>query len=750
RLLTGRGRYTDDIAPAGRVMSCVLRSPHAHAEIRRVSIEAALAAPGVLGVFTAADLAAEGVNTVPTIYRPPNRDGSVMRAPPREALASIRVRHVGEPVAFVVAETLDQARDAAELIEIDWEPLPAIAEIADAVAPGAPAGWPEAPGNVCFDWETGDEAATDRAFAAAAKVVALDLVNNRLAPTPLEARGAIGEIDACGKLTLTTGSQGSHDLHGWLCDKVFRIPPERLRVVSPDVGGGFGMRLSLFPEHILVLFAARRLGRPVKWIADRSEAFLADTHGRDNLTHAEIALDGNGRFLAVRVAILANMGAYLSQFAAFVPTRAGASMHVGVYDIPAAYVRVKGVMTNTTPVDAYRGAGRPEAAYTLERLVDAAARALGLSPDEIRRRNFIPAARMPFATALGQTYDGGEFARVMAAAMARAGWSDFASRRTEAATRGRLRGIGMSTYIEVCGGGSGENAEIRFDAEGLATVLIGTQSTGQGHETAYAQIVAAEFGLAVERVRVMQGDTDLIARGNGTSGSRSLPIGGPALACAAEKTMAKARAMAAQALDALPGELTYAAGTFTVAGTNRFVTLGDLAREPGGLSAAGYWKPAAPTFPNGCHVCEVEIDPETGETAILRYTVVDDFGVVMNPPLLAGQVYGGIAQGIGQALHERVVYDRQSAQLLSGTLLDYALPRASDLPAFDFATENVPCASNPMGVKGAGEAGAIGSCPAVINALLDALAPVGVRHIDMPATPMRVWRAIRDAKGNIE
>lgn len=740
RFLTGGGRYTDDISLAGQLRGHVLRSPYGHARILGIDTTAARAMPGVAAVLTSADLA--GIGGIPVGFKPNSRDGTKLRPPHRPILADGRVLHAGEAVAFVVAETAEQARDAAEAILVDYDPLPAVTALDAAIAADAPLLWDHLPGNVAFDWDLGDATATDAAFAAAARVVSLTLVNNRVVPTPLEPRGALGAVED-GRLTLYSGSQGSHGLKDDLI-QVLGLAPDGLRVVSPDVGGGFGLRLFLFPEHVLVLHAARLLARPVKWIGDRSEAFLADTHGRDHLSRAELALDGDGRVLALRVDTLANLGGYVSQYGAFVPTAAGSKMLAGVYAFQALHVRVRGIMTNTAPVDAYRGAGRPEAAYLVERLMDAAGRETGLGPVEIRRRNFIAPAAMPYRTAGGITYDSGDFAGTLDEALRRADWNGFPARRAEAAARGRLRGIGLASYIEACGGGSGEDCAVRVEPDGGITVLIGTQSSGQGHETAYAQMVAAELGVPVERIRVRQGDTDEIAQGGGTGGSRSIPVGGAATAQAAEKLAATARRLAAQHLGAREDELAFADGNVHVAGSNRFVSLAELARLHG-LAESARFKPSAATYPNGTHVCEVEIDPGTGRTQVVRYTIVDDFGVALNPLLLAGQVYGGTAQGIGQALLEAAVYD-DSGQLLSGTLMDYAIPHADDLPDFDFTTRNVPCATNPLGIKGAGEAGSIGAPPAVINAVIDALSPFGIRHIDMPATPIRVWQAIRNAK----
>ncbi|WP_142847390.1 xanthine dehydrogenase family protein molybdopterin-binding subunit [Telmatospirillum sp. J64-1] len=759
RFLTGQGTYTDDRSLPNQAHMVVVRSVYAHARIEAIALEAARAMPGVIDIFTCADLDADGIGDVPTIFLPQNRDGSRMTAPRRRPLAQGVVRHVGEAVAIVIAETQAQARDAAELVQVDYDPLPAVAEAMDALEAGAPAVHDSHPDNLIVDWEMGDEAAVAEAFQSAARIVSLDLINNRVAPIAMEPRAALGQWDeAEDRFTLYTGSQGSHSLRTWLCRHVFGIPEEKMRVVAGDVGGGFGMRIFLFPEHALVLYAARKLGRPVKWVGDRSEAFLTDTHGRDHHSHARLALDEDGHFLALKVETVANLGAYVSQMGAFIPTLGGSGMLSGVYRTPHLHVHVRCALTNTAPVDAYRGAGRPEAAYLIERLVDAAARETGLAPDEIRRRNFIAPEQMPFTTSGGKTYDSGDFARLMDQAMARADWSGFPARREQSAKNGRLRGIGLAYYIEACGGGGPETARIMLSPEGDATVLIGTQSTGQGHETAYAQMVADGLSLPLSRIKVHQGDTDVVATGSGTGGSRSIPVGGAALAQAIEAVQAKAKRLAAHLLQAPEEDLSFADGRFTLPGSERSITLDELARAsrdpdhlPEGmtpcLDATESFKPAAGTYPNGCHICEVEVDPETGETSILRYTIVDDFGVVLNPLLLQGQVHGGTVQGIGQALWEMAAYDPESGQLLAGSFMDYAVPRADFLPRIDSATdESIPCRTHPLGVKGAGEAGTIGAAPAVINAVVDALSPLGIRHVDMPATPHRVWKAIQQQR----
>ncbi len=756
RLVTGHGRYTDDISLSHQAYAYVLRSPHAHARIRGIDTAAAEAAPGVLAVYTAADLSRDGIGTIPLLTPLPNRDGSPCKAPPYPVLAADRVRHAGDAVALIVAETPAQAKDAGELVAVDYEPLPAAVETATALAQSQPLVWDDAPQNLHLDWEIGDKAATDAAFARAKHVIALRLGNNRLVANSMETRNAIGDWSAGEqRYTLYSSTQGSHVVRQ-IMSGVLNVPENRIRVVTPDVGGGFGMKLFLYREFVLVLYAARKLGRPVKWAPERSEAFLSDTQGRDNVTDAELALDGDGRFLAIRIATVANMGAYLSNFSSFIPTLAGTQMLTGLYTLPAAYVGVKCVFTHTVPVDAYRGAGRPEAAYVVERLVDVASRRLGIPAAELRRRNFVKREQMPYNTALGLTYDSGDFVRNMDDALRLADQAGFASRRAAARKTGKLRGFGFATYIEQCGTGGDEMAELRFDPSGTATLLIGTQSSGQGHHTAYAQFVADGLGIPLEQIRFQQGDTDQVSFGRGTGGSRSLPVGGNAVRGAIDKVIAKTKKIAAHKLEAAEADIEFADGAFRIAGTDRsvdFTTIAKAAFEPSelppgmesGLDETARYMHKASTFPNGCHVCEVEIDAETGATRIVRFLVVDDFGTVVNPLLLAGQVHGGIGQGVGQALLEDCVYDPESGQLVSGSLMDYAMPRADSVPAIEFSYNVVPCTTNPLGIKGAGEAGAIGAPPAVINAIVDALAEYGVEHVEMPATAERVWRAIADA-----
>jgi aerobic carbon-monoxide dehydrogenase large subunit len=758
RFLTGRGSYIDDLVLPRQAHAYMLRSPHAHARIRELDTSAAAVAPGVIAVLTGDDLATDGLGPIPCLAPATNHDGSTEPVPPRPALVHDRVRHVGDTVAMVVAETHDAARDAAELIEVDYDTLPAAVETDHALDPGQPQVWDEAPGNLAFDWALGDAAAVERAMASARHRISLDLVNNRIVVNSMEPRGALGEYDPGeNSYTLWSSTQGSHLLRGMLAASVFNIPENRIRVVTRDVGGGFGMKAFLYPEHILVLWAAKRIGRPVKWLPDRSDAFMTDTHGRDNVTRLELALDDELRFQGLEVETIANMGAYLSNFAPEIPTGSGGVMFSGVYAIPAIHVAVKGVFTHTVPVDAYRGAGRPEAAYAIERLIDFAARRLGVPPQELRRRNFIRPEAMPYATPLGLTYDSGDFARQMDEALAAADAVGFAAREAEARARGRYRGFGFAVYIEQSGMPPDEFAELRFEPSGTLTMLLGTQSSGQGHQTAYAQLAAERLGLALGKIRVLQGDTAAISFGRGTGGSRSLPVGGASVDAAAQKLIAKGRKIAAHLLEAAEADVDFADGAFRIAGTDRELGIEAVAQaafnpaqlppdvEPG-FAESGHFTPPAPTFPNGCHVCEIEIEPDTGHVDIVRYLVVDDFGNVVNPLLLQGQVQGGVAQGVGQAMLERCVYDAETGQLVTGSISDYCLPRAEDLPAIEFAYNVVPCRTNPLGVKGAGEAGAIGAPPAFVNAVVAALAPLGIEHIDMPVTPERLWQAIRGAE----
>ncbi|HYN40101.1 MAG TPA: xanthine dehydrogenase family protein molybdopterin-binding subunit [Rhodospirillales bacterium] len=760
RFLTGSGRYTADISLPGQAYAMVLRSPHAHAVLRHIDAAAALALPGVRAVVTAADLAADGLSTIRCAVPVKGPVGQPMPSPGRPLLARDRVRFVGEPVAFVVAESVAAAQDAAESIDVGYEPLPAVAGIEEALQ-GDSRGWiwDGAADNIAFFWERGDEAKVDAALRHAVSRIDLQLVHNRVIPCPMETRAAIGAYNSEDhRFTLYTSSQGGHAIKEQLARDTLKVPAERIRVIVPDVGGGFGSKIFHYPEEALVLWCSQRLGRPVKWVADRSEAFLGDTHGRDQRNSIAAAFTADGRIEALRVDTVANMGAYLNEFAPAIPSQMTGCMLSGAYAVPLIYASCRGVYTNSTPVDAYRGAGRPEATYIVERLMQEAARKLGLPPDELRRRNFIRPEQMPYRTAAGPVYDSGDFARNLDDALRAADWAGFERRRIDASARGRLRGRGLACYVEICGFDE-EEATLRCGADGSVELLIGTQSTGQGHETAYAQIVADDLGVPFEQITVRQGDTDRIPFGRGTSGSRSLPVGGPAVRAACAALIAHGETLARHLLQAGDRPMRFDGGRYSLEAEagGRSIALAEIAtalaapeNRPAGvqeaqLTASGRFKLEASTFPNGTHVCEVEVDPDTGQAEVVSYHVVDDFGTVVNPLLLAGQVYGGIAQGIGQALFENAVYDRDSAQLLTGSFVDYGLPRAADVPFIDFRTNTVPCTTNPMGIKGAGEAGTIGACPAVVNAVLDALAPLGVGPVDMPLTPERIWRAIGDA-----
>ncbi|HEY7581570.1 MAG TPA: xanthine dehydrogenase family protein molybdopterin-binding subunit [Acetobacteraceae bacterium] len=756
RLLKGGGRYTDDIVLPGMLHGIVLRSPHAAARLGGIDTKAAASVPGVRAIYTAADLKADGVGPLPCAAPVQNRDGSDMANPPHLALADGAVRHIGDPVAFIVAETAAAARDAAELVNVDYTVQPAIIDLAKATEPGAPLVWPEAKNNVAFDWGIGDQAATDALFASAAHVTRLTVVNNRVVVASMEARAAIGDFDqAAGRWTLYANTQG-----GWLIKTLiaaaFNAEPAKFRVITPDVGGGFGMKAFLYPEHVLTCYAARKLGQPVKWASERGEAFLADTQGRDNITLGELAIDKDRKFLALRTRNLANMGAYLSTFAPYIPTLAGGAVLSGVYGFQQIFANVIGVFTHTVPVDAYRGAGRPESNYLLERLVDAAARELNVDRAELRRRNMVPSSAMPHATPVGKTYDSGDFATVLDAALKQMDYAGFPARRAEAARRGRRRGIGLAYYLEVTMGDPTERAEIRFADDGFVDLYVGTQSTGQGHETGYVQLTSQRLGIDAEKIRVRQGDTDTIPVGGGTGGSRSLYSEGQAILVTTETVINKGKQAAAEVLEAAPGDIAFNDGRFSIVGTDRGVDIIELAAMQRRKAAAGEQaitldaaeiaEVAEHTFPNGCHMAEVEVDPDTGVVEIVRYRVCDDFGKTVNPMIVRGQVHGGVAQGIGQALVERTSYDPETGQLLSGSFMDYALPRANDLPDIEVDLLEVPSLSNTLGVKGAGEAGSVGSPPALINAIIDALSTDGVAHIDMPATPENVWKALSTAR----
>jgi carbon-monoxide dehydrogenase large subunit len=764
RFITGRGRYTDDINRPGQLHAVFVRSPHAHARIRALDVSAAQAAAGVVAVFTGEDLHADGLGSLPCGWMIHSRDGSPMKQPPHPALARDTVRYVGEPYAVVIAETHAAALNAAERLDADFEELPANVDTASAQS--APAIHEGIPRNLCYDWTLGDEAATDAAFAVAAHVVELDIVNNRLIPNAIEPRAALGDYDpGTDMLTLYTTSQNPHLARLVLSAFVGLAPEHRLRVVAPDVGGGFGSKIFIYSEETVCGWASKTLRRPVKWTADRSEAFLNDAHGRDHVTKARLALDAGGKFLGLKVSTIANLGAYMSTFSSSIPTYLYGTLLAGQYTTPAIFVEVKAVFSNTTPVDAYRGAGRPEATFLLERIVETAARDLGMEPAELRRKNMVPRDAFPYQTPVALVYDTGDYQACLDKALALADYAGFPARKAAARARGRLRGIGLSCYIEACGlapsrlagqlgAGVGlyESAEIRVNPTGNITVFTGTHSHGQGHETTFAQVVASRFGVGLDQIEVVHGDTAQGQFGLGTYGSRSLAVGGSALMKASDKVIVKGRKIAAYLLEAKPEEIDFEDGVFRVRGSNKAKTFGEIAfaayvphhypleeLEPG-LQETAFYDPQNFTYPAGAYVCEVEVDPETGVTEIVKFTAVDDFGQLINPMIVEGQVHGGIAQGIGQAMLEACRYDPESGQLLSGSLMDYAMPRADDLVSFDLDMVRTDCTHNPLGVKGCGEAGAIGSPPAVINAITDA---IGVRTLDMPATPLKVWTALQ-------
>ena len=761
RLLRGDGRYSDDVNLPHQAYAVVVRSPHAHAAIRSIDTTAARGASGVLAVLTGADLAKDGLGDLPTDKSRKRRDGSPAFATPRPALLRDRVRHVGDPVALVVAQTIEQAVDAAELVSVDYEPLPTVAATADAMRPGAPAVWAEVPDNIAFVWEAGKKDETARGIAGAAHVTKLDFVVSRVAAAPMEPRGAVGEWDRrTGRYTLHTGIQAPHGLRTLLADQVLKVPHSHLRVVTGEVGGSFGMKSGVYPEVVLVLWAAKRLGRAVKWTSDRREGFVTDEHGRDNVSTAELALDANGKFLALRVTINLNIGAYLT------PRSAGPGTNnvggiAGIYTTPAIHVQTTGVFSNTTPTGPYRGAGRPEATYAIERVIDVAAMELKIDPIELRRRNLIPSSAMPFKTGLVFTYDCGEFARGMDMALSLADRAGFEKRRAEARKQGKLRGLGIANPIEVAGGPytamNPDTAELRVNADGSVSLFAGSTSMGQGNETAFAQIISEKLGVPPERIQVFWGDSDLLGAGRGNGGSGALTVGGSAVTRATEKVIERGRKIAARLLEAAPEDVFHQDGKFTVKGTDKGVTFANVARaayvprqlpqgmEPG-FSEEASFTPSAVTFPNGSQICEVEIDEDTGAVRVVRHTVVDDVGRMVNPMLVKGQIHGGVVQGLGQGLYEELTYDPSTGQLLAGSFMDYAMPRADDMPAFDVDSHEVPTAVNPLGAKGVGEAGTVGALPALLNAVNDAVAPLGVRHLDMPVTPERVWHAMQNAK----
>ena len=757
RLLTGRGRFIEDMSAPGQAYLVILRSPHAHAEITAIDTAAAREVPGVLAVLTGEDVKADGFKGLQTDDGFKNRDGSESFAPPRPVLAQDRVRFSGEPVAIVIAESEDAARDAAELVDVSYEALPCVVSVRDATADGAPLLWDDAPGNISIDWDIGDAAAVERAFAKAAHVVDVELESNRVIGFPMEPIAALGNFDVEeGRYTLHAPSQGVHKVHALIAE-VMNIPKHSLRVVTPDVGGGFGVRVSALAEHVLVLWASKRVGRPVKWVGTRGETMLVDPHARDHWTLASLALDADGKMLAVRADTLAALGAHVAPNGRRIPTKSYAAGITGLYTIPHAHLRVRAIFTNTVPTEAYRGAGRPEALYVIERLTDLAAQKLGLTREEIRKRNFIPPSAMPYTTPTVETFDSGDFARNLTDALANADATSIARRKEEARKRGKRLGIGISAYVKINGGSPDEMAEIRFSAGGSVAVIVGTQTNGQGHATSFAQLVADRLGVPFESIQLVQGDSDQVPYGNGTGGSSFLSVGGSAVNGAIEKVIESGKRIAGHLLEAAPADLTFATGRYTIAGTDRSVPMTDVARaafragpwsqETGfGLAERMFYQQKGKTFANGSHVCEVEIDPETGGLEVVRYTIVDDVGRIMNPMLVLAQVHGGLAQGLGQALLEHTAYDADSGQLLAGSLMDYCLPRASDFPNLEISFNEIPCTTNPLGVKGVGEAGTTGSMPALVGAAVDALAEYGVTHLDMPLTAERVWRAIHNGK----
>ncbi len=769
RFLTGNGNYLDDINRQGQAHASFVRSPHAHAKINGIDISNAASAPGVIAVFTGKDLADDGIGPLICGWAITSKNGDGHNAPAHPALAVDTVRYVGDAVAVVIADTLEQAKDGAEQVSVDYEERPAVAVGVDALAAGSPQVHDDAPGNLCYDWEIGDKAETDAAFANAAHVTTLDIVNNRLIPNAVEPRAAIGEYNAGGdSLTLYTTSQNPHVARLVLSAFNGVAPEHKLRVIAPDVGGGFGSKIFIYAEETVCLWAARKIRQPVKWTAARSESFQSDAHGRDHVSKAELALDADGKFLGLRVNTVANMGAYLSTFATCVPSYLYATLLAGQYTTPAIYCDVQAVFTNTTPVDAVRGAGRPEATFVIERLVEQAAKETGTDPAELRRKNMVPVDAFPYQTPVIQQYDCGNYPASLDEALRMADYAGFAQRKAEAESRGKRRGIGFSSYIEACGiapsaavgalgGGVGlwESGQIRFNPTGNVTIFTGSHSHGQGHETTFAQIVATRLGVAVENVEVVHGDTDKVMFGMGTYGSRSAAVGGSALCKAADKIVEKGMKIAAHILEASEDDIEFTEGNFTVAGTDKTMSIGEVAFaayvphnypegvEPG-LNETAFYDPLNFSFPAGTHICEVEIDPDTGTTEIVNYTAVDDFGTVINPMIVEGQVHGGVAQGVGQALLEGCVYD-ESGQLITGSFMDYTMPRADTVPSIDVGLTETPSPLNPLGVKGCGEAGAIAAPAATMNAVIDALWDLGVRDVPMPATASTVWQSIQSA-----
>ncbi len=771
RFLTGSGHYTDDINLPGQAYAYFVRSPHAHARVNSIDITSARAAPGVIAVLTGNDMAGDNVGSLICGWTVTDRNGEPHKGPPHFPLVRDKVRYVGDHVAVVIAENLAEAKNAAEKVAVDYDVLAANVEAAKATDSASPQLHEEAPGNLCYDWVIGDEAGVDEAFAKAHHVTRLDLINNRLIPNAIEPRAAIAAYDpGTDSYTLYSTSQNPHVLRLLLCAFVLGLSESKLRVIAPDVGGGFGSKIFCYAEETVCTWAAKKVGRAVKWTGERSESFLSDAHGRDHVSHVELALDAQGKFLALKVDTTASMGAYLSTFSTAVATYLHATLLAGQYTTPLIFCNIKAVFTNTAPVDAYRGAGRPEAAFVVERIVDAAAAEMNIDPAEIRRRNFIPADAFPYQTPVALEYDSGQYELALDEALKLIDYENFPQRRAASEARGKLRGIGLAAYIEACGiapsavvgslgAGVGlwESAQVRFNLTGSLQVYTGSHSHGQGHETTFAQVVSDKLGVPFESIEVVHGDTATVPMGMGTYGSRSIAVGGSAISKACDKIIEKGKKIAAHLLEAAPGDIEFDAGNFRVAGTDKVKTIAEIAAaayvphnypegvEPG-LDENAFYDPLNFTFPAGTHICEVEIDKETGVVEVVDWAAVDDFGTLINPMIVEGQVHGGVAQGIGQALIEACVYDPESGQLLTGSYMDYAMPRADDLPPFKVAMTETPCPHNPLGVKGCGEAGAIAAPAALTNAVVNALAPYGVRHIDMPTTAEKVWRAMQQGQ----
>ncbi|MGO4665384.1 xanthine dehydrogenase family protein molybdopterin-binding subunit [Bosea sp. 2RAB26] len=755
-LVRGEGRYTDDVSLEGQLYAAFVRSPHAHGVLRGIDISQAEAMKGVVAIYRGEDLAGQGYGLLKCVVEHPNRDGSPIRKPARNALATDKVRFVGDPIAMVVARTAVQARDAAEAVLLDIEILPAVTASEDALKPDAPQLYDDVPGNVVLDYHFGDAGKVAAAFASAAHVTKLRIVNSRIVVNPIEPRAAVGTYDRkTGRYTLHAPSQGAFGMRNNLA-AAMGVPAERMRLLTGHVGGSFGMKSSVFPEYVVLLHAARLLKKPVKWTDQRSESFVSDYHGRDMVFEAELALDARGRFLATRFSGIGNMGGYLSPVGPMMATTNIGKNSIGMYRTPLVEVQTKCVVTNTAPIGAYRGAGRPEGNYFMERLIDAAAVEMGIDKTVLRRRNLVAPQQLPWATPVGTLYDSGDFPALFAEALKAADWKGYGARQRQSRKAGKLRGRGIGCYLEVTAPPSNEMAGLHFEADGSVTIVTGTLDYGQGHWTPFAQVLTSKLGVPFDKIRLVQGDSDRLIAGGGTGGSKSIMASGSAIMEAGDRVIEKGKLLAAHFLEAGVPDLEFGRGRFTIAGTDRSIGIMELAERvrmtpdlpkelPQSLDVDHVFKSAPSAYPNGCHVAEVEIDPETGEVAVVSYVMVNDFGTIVNPLIVAGQLHGGVAQGIGQALYEMTAYD-EAGQLMTGSYMDYAMPRAADLPFFSFASQGSPTATNPVGAKGCGEAGCAGSLPSVMNALVDALSPYGVRHVDMPATPQAIWRMIHGGK----